>query len=292
MADNENGLAKGQGATSENLDPGHTGSGNLPPVDTGVKKPEPSPEEKAAADKAAADAAAKEAEAKAAEEAAKAGKEQEEEEESTKEWDGEYMQMDDPAGQSVINLLKDSGVTAREANSYFADALKAGDPSKIDWKAIESRLGPDKTRLAQIGVKDYYDRVYSENVKTTEKAYEIVGGKDNWSKIAKWVKATEARDPKSKADFDEIRRGIDAGGRLAVHAVNDLKAMYEKDPKNNGLGTGKVHRGDSVNRDANGSPLSRGEYLKLVKEANSEGKPYSYIQSLQARREAGRKQGL
>jgi hypothetical protein len=216
-----------------------------------------------------------------------------EEEQRAPDWDGNYVQFDDVSGQSVVNLLKEANVGAREANLIFEEAIKSGDINKIKWEVLVEKLGADKAHLAETGIRDYYARVYSRNVATRETAFEIVGGEKNWNKVATWVKNTEQTDPTRKGEFDALRKAIDIGGIVAKRAVEDFKALYEADPNNNGL-TGKtLTKGNAPSsRNAGGEPLSRSEYLaELHKAHNSNAKPDA-IAALQARRRAGMKAGL
>lgn len=275
------------GATADNLSQGQGVDGApAAPKDTGVTKPAPTAEEKAAE----AAAKAKEAEAPAA----KQPDDKEEPADATDPADDkiEYLELKDPTGNAVIELLKEAGVKAVEANLIFEEAYKTGDPTKIKWDVLKSRLGDAKFVLAQQGIDAFYNNTYKKNQEATATAYEIVGGEDNWKKVTAWVKRTEAANPKMKADFDEIRTGIDAGGRLLKHAVADLKAMYEADAKNNGLGVGKVVKGSSVPGPLAGTALSRGDYLTAMKEAMDKRASPTVIANLRARRAAGRQQGL
>ena len=273
-----NGFVPKQGAKPEDLSPGQTSGGApKPPADAGLTKP--------------ADDAAKAAEAKAAEEAAKA-KEQEQQDEPDDGSPIEYVELQDPTGNAVIGLLKEAGVAAVEANAIFEDALKSGDYKKIKWDLLKSRLGDAKFVLAKQGIEQFYENTYKKNIATRDEAYSIVGGEENWKKVAAWVGRVEKADPARKAEFDEIRAGINAGGRMAKHAITDLKTMYEADPKNNGLGTAKVVHGERRPMDTSGQPLGRAEYLKLVKEAHEKRAPQSVHADLQARRRAGRAAGL
>lgn len=238
----------------------------------------PTAEEQAAID-------AKAAEAKAAEEAAKT-----ETEDEVPEWDGEYHSFDDPAAQSVVDLLNGAGVTGTEADSYFSKALKSGNFDDINWKAIEAKLGPAQTNLAKIGVKDYHDRVYSVQRQTNADAYEIVNGEENWKKVAAWVSKAEKADPKRKAEFNELRKGIDLGGRFAKQAVKDLRSLYEADPNNSSLGNSKVQEGGKRNTETV-EGITRAEYVAELQKYGDNIKPAVYA-DLQARRKAGRLAGI
>jgi hypothetical protein len=208
-------------------------------------------------------------------------------------WEGEYQQFNDESADSVVDMLKEAGVGARESNLIFKEAIDTDDLSKIKWDVLEERLGKSKARLAKIAIEDYYNRVYSRHVATTNAVHEEVGGKANWEKIAKWARALETRDPSKKGELDEIRKGLDAGGKLAIHVTRDLKAMYESDPKNGGLGKAKVQRGNTAPvEDAVGDALSRNQYLDAVKAAHKARAKPEVLRQLAARREAGRKRGI
>lgn len=267
------------------------GVGNTP---SPAPKPEPeakppvveTDEQKAEAAKAAEAQAAKDAEAaKAAEEANK-----DDDDDTEEKWNGEYITFNDPAAQSVVNLLNEAKVSGIEANDIFKDAIEADDPSKIKWDVLEAKIGKDKTNLAKIGFKDYFDRVYSQNRATTKTVFEVVGGQENWGKIAKWVQKAEKADPSRKAEFDELRKGIDAGGRFGKAAAEDFRKLYEADPKNSGLGGSKVQSGDKPPA-KNEQALSRADYLVEVRKLGDNPDPATYA-ALRARRVAGLNAGI
>lgn len=279
-----------QGAKPENLSGGQDHVGSKQPEDKGRVAPpvEQTEEEKAKA----AELELKKKQGLADEDDTDEDK-GDEEDVPAEEWDGEYTKFDDESADSVVDLLKDAGVGAREAQLIFAKALETDNVDDVKWDVIKEKLGPAKAKLAEVAIRDYYNRVYSKHVATTNAAYEAVGGKDNWEKIAKWARAAQVKDPSIKGQLDEIRTGINHGGKLAAFAVAELKGLYEADPKNKGLGNRKVTRGDSrVDEDANGTPLSKKEYLEAVKKAHAERRPASEIAALRARRQAGAKRGI
>src|SRR5690606_34976790 len=53
-------------------------------------------------------------------------------------WKHQYIQFEDEAGQSVVNLLNEAGVKPIEANTFFAEAVATGDFTKIRWDLIEA----------------------------------------------------------------------------------------------------------------------------------------------------------
>lgn len=281
-----------QGASAENLSgsQGHVGSpAPAAPASRGPAADEALKNKQGLGNDADEDA--KVAAAKAAEEN-KGSENEQDDDDGPAEWDGNYMSFGDESADSVVDLLKDANVGAREANLIFEEALKTDDLSKIKWDVLEEKLGAAKAKLAKVAIQDYYNRVYSQHVATTKAVHEAVGGEANWQKIAKWVRTTEKADPSRAAEFNELRKGIDSGGKLAMYATKDLIALYEADTKNKGLGTSKVVRGDkATDNSQHGSPLSKTEYNALIKKAHSERASAADIAALRARRQAGMKAG-
>lgn len=285
-----------QGAAQSDIAPGQTGKGPEAPLDTGLgRKPvEPSAEEevhgvplkKGPSDKA------KEVEA------GKPDPKQDDEpgdDDDTggddESWKGQYISLPHEAGQSVIDLLKESGVSPVEANAIFAKAAETENLNDIQWDVLESRLGSAKFKLAKLGIETYYKEQFVKGAETVRAVHEEIGGEKNWNTVKKWAQAKEGKDPAFKKELDEIRAGIEAGGRSARYAAKDLKALYEADKGNKGLATDKIIRGD--NRPAqSGAPLSRKEYMVEMHKANEAGKPQSHYAELRARRAEGRAQGI
>lgn len=252
-----------------------------PPADNGVEDPaKVAAREKAARE--AAEAAAKKVEEAAAAEAAKKAAEA--------EWDGQWVEMPDPSAQAVVNLLKAEGVTAREAQMIFKDAMDTHDPSKVKWDVVEEKLGKDKAALARAGVTDYYNRQTQAKNEVRDLVFKTVGGQDNYEKINKWVIAQETADSKNVKLFDSIRKGFDAGGRVAELAAKELVSMYEADPKNNGLGTTKITAGTTAPA-SNAQAISKADFQREVQVAYK-ANDHKKVEELRERRRLGIMQGI
>ncbi|WKV17001.1 head scaffolding protein [Nostoc phage NMeng1] len=206
-------------------------------------------------------------------------------------WKQDYIKMEDPVANSVIDLLKESQVSVVEANAIFEKALASGDIKDVNWDVLRARLGDAKFTLAKAGIEAYYNGKHQANMQSVAAAHEVMGGAENWQTVAAWVRATEKADPARKAEFDEIRKGLDAGGRLAKYAAQDLRKMYESDKNNNGLGTSKIVQGTST-APTGAAPLTRAEYLKEMKAANDRNAKPTEIAALRARRQAGMQAGI
>lgn len=263
-------------AVNNNPSPAPKPDDNVKPP---AKEPELTPEQVAAAA------------AKAAEETAKNKPTEDDDDDVDPDaWKEQYIQFEDPTAQSVVNMLTEAGVSPVEANSIFEEALQHDDLSKVKWDVLEARLGKDKANLARVGITDYYNREYSKNVATTNMTYETMGGKENWDKVAKWVKSTEKSDGSRKAEFDELRNGLNMGGRYAKQAAADLKTLYEADTKNSGLGASKIIKGDTPPKGGI-EPISRADYVAGLKKLGDRGNPQA-IAELRSRRRAGMAAGI
>ena len=206
--------------------------------------------------------------------------------------DGEYVSFEDPSGQAVINLLKEAKVSRAEADAIFKEGIVGKDPSKINWQLLEEKLGKDKAALAKVGIEQFYQNQIVKTDETVAAVHKTVGGKENWEVLRTWVAKVEVADPTQKTKFDDIRRGIAAGGYLAELAAKDLKAQYDADPTTNGLGTAKVLSGDKPADTSQGTPLTRGEYYKLRQEYEKRGAKQAELSALFARRRAGQAAGI
>lgn len=270
----------------ENIDPSQLGGGMQAPVDTGTgARP------KGGDDEEHGQPLAKAPSEKKVETPAEKPVVPADEDEVDDSWKTQYIEMPDAAGQSVINLLKAEGIKPVEANAIFEKALKSGDLKDVQWDVLVARLGEDKAALARIGIESHYEKVYKANVEVVNTVHAEVGGEPNWIKISTWAKAAEKKDPALKAEIDDIRLGIDAGGRSAKYAARDLKALYERAPGNNGLGVAKITQGTQP-APSGESPLSRRDYMAAMHKAEAENAKPAVIAALRARRQAGMQQGL
>ena len=275
-----------QGAGPTDIDPSQTSGGPPAPKDEGVHKPkggddeehgtpkQKSPAElKAEADKAAADKAAAD--------------------EPAKSKDGElteYVDLGHEAGNAAIELLKEKGVSAVEANGIFAAAVKSGNLNDVQWDVLESRVGKASAALIKRGVADYYDGVVKKEAELATTVHAEVGGKDNWTKLVDWAHKAEAADTNIKAQVDDIRAGLAAGGKWAKAAAKDLAELYNKAPGNVGLGANKVTTGDTT-APVTGTGITRAEYLAELHKFGDYGPP-AQVAALRARRLLGRQQGI
>jgi len=253
-----------------------------------VKAPDPvvvDPKVKEAADKAAAEAAT-------LAEAARIQKDAEDAKAKEREgWQKEYIKVENEHAQAAINLMNEAGVSPIEANAIFAKSIETKNLSDIDWPTLEAKIGKDKTALVKAGVTQFFNEHVSVQEAATQAAFEIVGGKENWDKVKNWAQVREKADPVYAKKVAEYRKAIDVGGFSAKAAVTALKADYEGDPKNGGLGQGTLTVGGNKPT-IYGEPLSRMDYAKEKMAAHKRGAKLPELQAIDARRRAGMAQGI
>lgn len=266
-----------------NLDPSQTGA-------TGNPAPKPNPAadpaikdnaEKAAADKAAADKAAEEAAAKAKEEeeARKA------EPLNTEVWGDTGSE----AGNDILKILQDSGVTPEDAKVLLYDASVTGDISKIDQKALAAKVGDAQARIILRGAEQFIKEGKAQAEVTVKSLHETVGGADNWNTVVAWAKSNAAAE-----DIDEVKAMIDKGGIQAKLGAKHLLDLYNADEKNTELGKGTEALPGPKQTQAV-EPLSARAYAEAYDKLQTEHRgnaPEHLRVALMQRRNAGKAQGI
>lgn len=205
----------------------------------------------------------------------------------------EWSEFDDPSANAAIDLLKEAGVSPAEADGIFSKAIQSGDLRDIDVKALEAKVGKNKTLLIMNGVKDYHQRTTEQNDATVQMVHDIVGGEAAWNQVRDWAQAKERNDKAFKKELDGIREDLNKGGRAAKAAAKDLVKLYNGSPNTKGLGNAqqKLTKGDGKSAKA-GEPMTRAAYVEALKKAHSEGASPQTIAALDRRRLAGKQAGI
>lgn len=203
----------------------------------------------------------------------------------------EYQTWEDPSANAAVELLKEAGVSAAEAGSIFNKAIESGSLTDINVKELEAKVGKTKALLIMNGVTDYHRRTTEQNTKTVSVVKDVFGGDAGWQTVKEWAQAKELVDDKFKKELDEIRDDFGKGGRAAKAAAKDLLALYNGSSNTKGLGNGGLVKGDTKPA-AYGEPLTRADYLTELKKLHANGAPHTEIVRLDARRMAGKKQGI
>ena len=203
----------------------------------------------------------------------------------------EFVKIGDPAYDAVIDVLKDSGVSAQEANDMFAKAANSGELKDIDWNAIEAKIGSAKTFLVKSGVEAFYNNKQTAINETVRQTHEIFGGEQNWNKVKAWAQAKEAGDGSFKKKVDSIRALLNEGGQRAEIGARELLRLYNTDGGTKGLNATKLVQGTATGN-VIGTPLTRADYINELKQAHDRNAKPHEIKAINERRYAGIKAGI
>lgn len=210
-------------------------------------------------------------------------------EEQAKPEDGEWLTTGDEVADTAIDLMKDAGVSVKDAEGIFGKAMQSGKIEDIDIATLEAKVGKAKANLVLAGIRDWHTRVGAKNLATVAEVHTVVGGEAAWATLRDWAGKQEAANPDFAKDLAEYRGMLDAGGKAAKFAAQELVNLYNADPNTKGLNNSIV-KGDGKPAPV-GGPLGRAEYYALVSAAEAKGDRQA-VASLNARRRAGKAAGL
>lgn len=272
------------GASKEDIDAGQSFEGApKPPADTGNEPPKKEDKKKLEGiDETFNDDDKKDEPQK---------KEPEKEEPKNTGTPNEFVKFGDPAADAVIDILKEVGITPKEAEDLFGRAMRSGKLEDIDWAAIEAKAGASKTFLIKSGVETVHNSRLAKVQDTVKQTHEIFGGEKNWDTVKTWAQTKEAGDPVFKKKVDSIRDLLNEGGPRAEIGARELLRLYNTDGGTKGFGATKLVSGTATGN-VIGTPLTRADYvaeLKLAYDRNA--KPHE-IEAINARRNAGIKAGI
>lgn len=202
----------------------------------------------------------------------------------------EYATYEHPALAQAVEIMKTANLPIAEANAIFAAAVETGDMSKVDRKALETKLGKKQADLVMICAENYYNTQFTAFKKIEAAAHELTGGADNYKAMQAWAKKKEATDPAFAADLREYREMLNTQNPKAVKAaVSELFAAFKADPNVTIKPT--LHEGTGKSNDQGLAPLSRSEYIDALEKAQRKGTYAQEKPQLWARRQAAMKQG-
>ena len=276
-----------QGATAKDLNPAETGEGPAGPPPESNKPPaeeKPKADEKPEDDKPKADEGDQET-----------SDDQKTGEEDNPDDKGDDTPLDtdvwgttgDKVGDSALTLLQNAGVTVDEAKSFMFDAVKAGDPSKIDEKALVEKVGENKANLILAGVRDFISRSAAKAQTILNEVHTAVGGKDNWDAVTTW-----ANKAVPEGDMQDYIRMIDAGGAQARFAAKELSDRYNADSNNTSLNANAEVPADGA-ADTKGRAISKAEYVDELAKLYDSGRYTPAAEAeINAARARGRAKGI
>jgi len=264
-----------------------TDHGNKPPPPASNAPPPPTAEEKAALEKVEAEAAEAKAKTDAAEKA-KADKTAEDEKDKTPLDTETWGSTGHEGADAALGLLQNAGVTPEEAKAMLFDAVSEGDLSKVDWKAVEAKIGADKTKLVKIGAEGFLRDTATRNTQIIKDISVVAGSEENWKTVAAWAKTNLDGD-----QLAEWRGMIDVGGAQARFAAGEIVAAFNADTNNSTLDTSggnPEEKGDNT-PGKTGEAVDRKEYAEKMAKLYQRGRvpTAGEIETLNAARARGRK---
>ncbi len=195
----------------------------------------------------------------------------------------------DDVADSVLTTLQNAGVTPDEAKVMLWDAVKEGDLTKVDIKALKDKVGDAKATLVMAGVTSFVEKQSARNTAIIKDIESVSGGEENWKTMAAWGKANLP-----EADLTEYRTMIDKGGAQARFAAGEIARAYNADSANTTLAVSETPA--SVEGDGGGSPsarsTSRAEYVAELDAAHRGNPTEAALQEITAARHRGRAKGI
>jgi hypothetical protein len=191
----------------------------------------------------------------------------------------------DPAGDAVMEIMQNAGMTQADAKAMMYDAITAGDVTKVDQAALIEKVGKARAALILAGTENFIGKQAAKGASILKDVNGSVGSEDNWKQLAAWAKTGVP-----EAELSEYRGMIDAGGAQARFAAQEILGRYNAVDSNNSIGDAA-----QITPDTNAAPanrqLTRAEYYAETAKANAKGDTVA-INEIQKARERGRAAGI
>lgn len=191
-------------------------------------------------------------------------------------------------GDTVLLKLQESGITPDKAKALLYDAVKAGDPSKIDKDALVKELGEASANIVLTGIDNFIKENAAANEAVLKAVHEAVGGEKNWDTLRDWAKAN--LKPEEITEYIDL---IDQGGLAARMAAKDLNERYEK------AGNTSLKQAEQIIPNANQQqqqsdlkPLTAKDYFAACEKAQRDGTYETVRSKLLAARNLGKQKGI
>lgn len=166
--------------------------------------------------------------------------------------------------EAANKMLTDKGINTQA----LADSINAagGKVTAEVRKILEGKLGAAEATMLITGYEAEISKVNASIKAEAEKVYEIVGGEEEWNKIAAWAKTPEAGlDPEAKVQYNAM---LAQGGVQAALAAKAIKEAYMASPgftQDANLMQGQ----EPASAPSQIDPISRSEYINEKRKAVS-----------------------
>lgn len=191
------------------------------------------------------------------------------------------------AGNDVLGMLQESGISTADAKALLFDAVQSGDLTKIDRAGLEEKVGKYAANIILRGTETFVKEQQTKADAIIADVHTAAGGSEQWGTVSNWAKSNIP-----EADLAEYRPMIDKGGAAARFAVSEIMGRYNADSNNTTLTTNTARaEATSVSPPAS-TATTRAEYVAALDKAHRRGASQKEIAAIQAQRNAGRKQGI
>lgn len=191
------------------------------------------------------------------------------------------------AGNDVLGMLQESGISTADAKSLLFDAVQSGDLTKIDRAALEEKVGKHAANIILRGTETFVKEQQIKVDTIIADVHTAAGGSEQWGKVSAWASKNI-----QEAELAEYRPMIDKGGASARFAVAEIMGRYNADANNTTLTINNSRaEATSVSPPAS-TAITRAEYVAALEKAHRRGASHKELAEIQAQRNAGRKQGI
>lgn len=159
--------------------------------------------------------------------------------------DTDYVTYGHAGADAAVQMLKESGVTLEESQAIFSEVAKTGDFTKLDYKALEAKVGKTKADLITAGVKDFYVTEQAKATEITNAVITTVGGEANMKEITAWLVKEKAKNPALAAEVAVYGEMMQQGTVQAKTAAKALLELYNAGKDTSGLNNNLIE-GDSA----------------------------------------------
>lgn len=181
-----------------------------------------------------------------------------------------FPEYEDPELAGVVDLFQSAGGTPEQLTEVFSEAVKSGDPSKIDQDKLKEILG--ETRAANVNtlINAFHTKHAAKSKEIADAVYESMGSKENWNKVLEWARKAKESSPELQQKFDELNVMLNQSPTAAVFAAQEAKKLYEAQPNHSSLEVQMTEGTNTVETDST-DYISRSDYNKALTKARREG---------------------
>ena len=140
-------------------------------------------------------------------------------------WDDIRGANDAPEMEGVINGLEEAGVSVNDAYKAFGEAIRTGDPDKLDFAALGPKVSTANLPLYKMAMEKVVKDIKQNADNLQKYAYEAAGSKENFDKVRGYI--LELSDDQQAS----IRAGVEQGGIIAEATLDYVIKKYNSEDR-------------------------------------------------------------